>query len=146
MSGKAPDMSSITSAAAFVETLRSSNLLEPPQLTALSQNPLTPEADARPLARQLLNQGLLTPYQVNQLLSGRGAELVLGHYVLMERLGEGGMAQVFKARHQRLDRIVALKIIRPQYVKNAEAVRRFRREVEAAAQLTHPNLVLALDA
>jgi serine/threonine-protein kinase len=58
-----------------------------------------------------LHYALLTPYQANQLLAGRGADLLLGPYRILDRLGEGGMGQVFKAHHVSMDRIIALKII-----------------------------------
>src|SRR5262249_55197380 len=70
----------------------------------------------------------------------------LGAYVLLDKLGEGGMGVVFKARHQKLGRVVALKVVRPEHLTKPEAVRRFRREMRAAAQLDHPNLVRAYDA
>jgi serine/threonine-protein kinase len=101
---------------------------------------------ARDLARELIQLQILTPYQANQLLTGKGQSLVLGPYQILERLGEGGMGQVFKARHQRLHRIVALKVIRPERVTDPVAVARFHREVRGAAQLSHPNVVRAIDA
>ncbi len=139
-------MTSITSAEVFVHTLRRCGLLEGSQLNALDQA-LDPDTkDPRPLARRLLHQGWLTPYQVNQVLSGRGRDLVLGSYLVLERLGEGGMGQVFKARHQKLGRTVALKVMRRERLADPEAVRRFRREVQIVSQLAHPNIVLAYDA
>src|SRR5262249_33547527 len=90
--------------------------------------------------------GWLTPYQANQLLPGRGQELVLGSYILLERLGEGGMGQVFKARHRNLGRTVAVKLIRKERLDNPDAIKRFEREVRAAAALGHPNIVRAYDA
>jgi serine/threonine-protein kinase len=101
---------------------------------------------ARDLARELLRLGLLTPYQANQLLAGKGLGLVVGSFLLLERLGEGGMGHVFKARHRRMNRVVALKVIRPERVGDRSAVQRFCREVEAAAKLSHPNIVRAYDA
>ena len=71
---------------------------------------------------------------------------MLGPYVLLERLGEGGMGAVFKARHRNLGRVVALKVIRKDRLAQPEAVKRFQREIRAAAQLSHPNIVLAFDA
>lgn len=135
----------ITSTAAFVEALRSANLLEPPQLSALAPASAS-KADPRGLARRLLQHGWLTPFQINQLFQGRAPDLVLGPYVLMERLGEGGMGTVYKARHQKLGRVVALKVIRKDRVADNETLRRFRREIDAVAQLSHPNIVTALDA
>ena len=94
----------------------------------------------------MIRRGWLSPYQVNQLFRGRGAELLLGSYVLLEKLGEGGMGQVFKAKNWKLGRIVAVKIIRKEKLDNLDAVRRFQREIRAAAELEHPNIVRALDA
>jgi serine/threonine protein kinase/Tfp pilus assembly protein PilF len=66
-------------------------------------------------------------------------------YEILEPLGEGGMGQVYKARQVRLDRIVALKVIHPDYLTNPDAVRRFQREARAAARLAHPHLVTVYD-
>ncbi len=73
---------------------------------------------------------------------------VLGDYVLLGKIGAGGMGQVFKAQHRRMDRIVALKLLRPTSTKDEdeEAVSRFHREVKAAAKLFHTNIVTAFDA
>ncbi len=70
----------------------------------------------------------------------------LGPYVLLERLGEGGMGEVFKARHAKLDRIVAIKLIRTDHLPTKSAVRRFVRELRAVARLDHPLIVRAFDA
>jgi tRNA A-37 threonylcarbamoyl transferase component Bud32 len=66
---------------------------------------------------------------------------VIPGYEVLERLGRGGMGQVFKARHLRLDRIIALKIIRKDRQAQFQAVRRFQREAKAAGRLSHPNIV-----
>jgi serine/threonine protein kinase len=83
---------------------------------------------------------------VNQLFNGHGKDLVLGAYILLERLGQGGMGQVYKARHKKLERIVALKAIRKKMVSSPDMLQRFHREIQAAAQLSHPHIVLAYDA
>src|SRR5262245_50957769 len=67
-------------------------------------------------------------------------------YKVHEMVGRGGMGLVFKAEHRFLNRLVALKVIRPRLLANPLAVERFRIEVEAAARLSHPNIVTALDA
>jgi serine/threonine-protein kinase len=100
----------------------------------------------RDLARELIQLDLLTPYQANQLLTGKGQALVVGPFHVLERLGEGGMGHVFKARHRLMGRVVALKVIRPERVTDRGAVQRFCREVEASAKLSHPNIVRAYDA
>jgi WD40 repeat protein/serine/threonine protein kinase len=130
----------------FRDALRQLHLLESDQLDQLARPPLSSHGKPRELAGELIRLGWLTPYQANQLLQGHGASLLLGSYVLLQRLGEGGMGQVFKARNWKLGRVVALKVIRKEWLTNEAAVRRFRREILAAAQLSHPNIVHALDA
>src|SRR5262249_42625759 len=130
----------------FLDELSEYQLLEAGQL-AEARRALKPRfQEARALAGELIQRKWLTPFQVNKLLQGRGQELVLGPYRLIERLGAGGMGEVFKARHARMDRLVALKIIHKQQLASSTAVERFRREARAAAQLAHPNIVIAYDA
>jgi serine/threonine-protein kinase len=136
----------ISSATELVEALAAFHVLGPEQLNKLRRAVQGRAPDVRALARELLNQGSLTAYQANLLLQGRGAELVLGPYLLLDRLGEGGMGQVFKARHQVMHRVVAIKIIRKEHLADGGAVQRFQREIRLAAQLDHPNLVRAYDA
>jgi len=71
--------------------------------------------------------------------------LVLGDYELIEKLGEGGMGIVFKARQKRLNRIVALKMIRSGVLATPREVHLFQREAEAVAALDHPNIVSILE-
>lgn len=132
-------------AADMIADLRALGLLEADVLEEAArlqdQSP-----DPRVLARVLVDRHWLTPFQANLLVQGRGAELLLGAYVIRARVGEGGMGQVFKARHRRLGHIVALKVIRKDRLSNPAAVKRFEREMTAACQVTHPNVVRACDA
>jgi serine/threonine-protein kinase len=129
----------------LVAAVRSLHLLEPAQEEQAAD--IWPQfPDARALARELLRRGWLTAYQVNQIFQDRGQQLLMGSYVLLERLGEGGMGSVFKARNWKLGRVVALKVIRRECLAEPGAVQRFRREIRAAAQLCHPNIALAHDA
>ncbi|MDD3073840.1 MAG: Stk1 family PASTA domain-containing Ser/Thr kinase [Eubacteriales bacterium] len=73
-----------------------------------------------------------------------GKKLV-NRYQILERIGGGGMAVVYKARCTLLNRIVAVKILRQQYSIDEDFVRRFRREAQAAASLSHPNIVNIYD-
>lgn len=66
-------------------------------------------------------------------------------YELLDRVGGGGMAVVYKANDVLLDRIVAVKVLRPQYAIDDDFVYRFRREAQAAARLSHPNVVSIYD-
>jgi tRNA A-37 threonylcarbamoyl transferase component Bud32 len=67
-------------------------------------------------------------------------------YEILEEVGRGGMGIVYKARQVERDRLVALKVIRKERLSHPEVVQRFRREVRAAARLSHPNVVLVYDA
>jgi eukaryotic-like serine/threonine-protein kinase len=129
----------------LLASIRQYQLLEAEQLAQVSSI-LPGFSDGKTLARELLRRGWLSVYQANQLLQGRGQNLVFGSYQLLERLGEGGMGAVFKARHSKLGRLVALKVIRKERLSKETAVRRFQREIRAAAQLNHPNIVHAFDA
>ena len=70
----------------------------------------------------------------------------LGDYQLIEELGHGGMGVVYRARHQKMGRDVALKMLSPALVDSPQSVRRFQREVTAIAAMSHPNIVAAFDA
>ncbi|MCA9050836.1 MAG: protein kinase, partial [Planctomycetaceae bacterium] len=67
-------------------------------------------------------------------------------YEIVRLIGKGGMGDVYEARHRKMERRVAMKVIKRELVRKSEAVSRFHREVKAAAQLSHPNIVTALDA
>lgn len=71
---------------------------------------------------------------------------VLGNrYEIVEKLGSGGMSQVYKARCSLLNRFVAVKVLRPEYTSDENFVRKFRRESQAAASLSHQNIVSIYD-
>ncbi len=128
---------------ALISWLAENQFLTPVQAEELRRKAF---ADMPSLVRELVKRNLLTPYQANQVLQGRGDILILGPYQLMERLGEGSMGQVFKGRHVTLGHLVALKIIHRHNVASPKAVERFKREGRTAASLAHPNIVAAFDA
>src|SRR5437764_1271966 len=97
-------------------------------------------AEPKQLAAELMRRNWLTPFQVNHLFAGRANELTLGPYVLLQRLGEGGMGQVYKALHTVLRRIEAVKTIRlTGQQPDTNALDRFRQEAVAAGRVAHRN-------
>src|SRR5262245_53081877 len=135
--------------AQFVNQLAESGLMSADELRALQESfppdKFSPD-DAQEFARELVRQHRLTAYQATAVYQGKQQSLVYGNYVVLEKLGQGGMGTVFKAEHRRMKRVVALKVISPKGMASPDAVKRFRREVQAAARLSHPNVVAAFDA
>ena len=96
------------------------------------------------LARMLVETGRLNLWQSKQLLEGR-TKFNLGPYWMVDSIGRGGMGQVFKAQHEVLRRVVAVKVL-PRSKSTPASVANFMQEIRALARLDHPNLVRALDA
>lgn len=129
--------------AELLRVLRELNLLPADELNRLAA---TPDAGASPLAQSLVRDKKLTPYQAGALLSGKARGLVIGSYLVEDKLGSGGMGLVLKARHRPSDRVVALKMLPPSFGRDADTVRRFHREFQIASRLNHPNIVAAIEA
>lgn len=128
----------------FVKQLLDSGILAGEALREFLPPNAAPK-NAEELARELVRQRKLTKFQATQLWQGKGKSLVLGNYVLLDKIGQGGMGAVYKALHRRMKRLVAIKMLPPQMMKDAAAEARFEREVQAAAKLRHPNIVAADD-
>jgi WD40 repeat protein/tRNA A-37 threonylcarbamoyl transferase component Bud32 len=114
---------------------------EPPASIADSNGDHTRPIDLYPVAGALVHRSP-SPADGPPLI---GPGSVLGDYVLDEKLGEGGMGVVYKARQSGLNRIVALKMIRNGAVADDRELRLFQREAEAVALLDHPNIVSILE-
>ena len=71
--------------------------------------------------------------------------IVGNRYELIEKIGSGGMAVVYKARCRLLNRFVAIKMLRPEFNDDVEFLKRFETEAQAAASLSHPNIVSVYD-
>src|SRR5437879_4547233 len=93
----------------FLSKLLESGLLSAEELADLNQR-LPATQRGRVLARYLVDHGLLTRFQAERLLAGRTSGFVLGQYRILDQLGKGGMGRVFKAVHQTMHRVVALKV------------------------------------
>ena len=72
-------------------------------------------------------------------------EKLVNRYEILDKVGDGGMALVYRARDTLLNRVVAIKVLRDQFASDAEFIERFRREAQAAASLSHPNVVNIYD-
>ncbi|QDT73134.1 protein kinase domain-containing protein [Lacipirellula limnantheis] len=127
----------------FVDNAVASGLLPDDELASLVA---VANGDPEELSRLVSDKGLLTRFQLAALNEGRGDSLRIGNYDILDRLGAGGMGTVFKARHRRMKRIVALKVLAENLSENPLFVKRFQREVETIAALGHPNVVMAYDA
>lgn len=136
-------MSTSSPHAELLAVLGSLELLTPAQTQSLLAE--QPRSDEELLA-ELRARGWLTEYQTQRVQAGEATALVLGPYRLLEPVGQGGMGQVFKAYHPFMGRIVAVKLIRAERLMHADAISRFRQEIQAAAKLAHPNIVRAYDA
>jgi serine/threonine-protein kinase len=129
----------------FLQNLRISKLLTNQQLRVVIDK-LGHVTETRELAKALVSWKLLTKFQAKMLMLGRNSGFFVGPYRVLDQLGQGGMGRVYKAMHQTMNRIVALKVLAPQMVNTDRAHELFLREVQAAAHLCHPNIVMAFDA
>ncbi len=96
----------------------------------------------------MIERNLISAEQLailKKALSGGEKTRILGGYEIIEKLGEGGMGAVVKARHVALDRVVALKLLSPRLTSDLHFLARFRREAKIAARLNHPNIVHCYD-
>lgn len=102
--------------------------------------------DSSSISKELIRRQKLTGFQARALLKGRWKGLVLGNYEILQKLGQGGMGSVFKARHRRLGRIVCVKVINQAGRKSETMLERFRNEARTIAALSHPSFIVAHDA
>ena len=121
--------------------LRTKKMPNPPAQT--SRDSLTvpdqPDSDAR---RQGNGYSDMPPTEADELVG----QTLNNTYVVEGIIGEGGMGRVYRARHTRISqKQFALKVVRPEYTRNSEIIARFRREAEAAACVSNPNVVGVYD-
>jgi serine/threonine protein kinase/DNA-binding response OmpR family regulator len=131
----------------FLDRLKESGLLSAEELDRALNALSNPGVDkSASLAQALVDGGVLTSFQMEAISRSAFAELRIGNYNVLDRLGAGGMGTVFKARHRRMKRVVALKVLPRTMAQDATFLQRFQREVETIARLHHPNIVMAFDA
>ncbi|CAN5449536.1 hypothetical protein BH11PLA2_BH11PLA2_28350 [soil metagenome] len=96
-------------------------------------------------AGRLVRDGILTYFQAEQILQGKYKRFSIGKYKVLEKLGVGGMGQVFLCEHKVMRRRVAVKVLPVDKSTDDSARERFHREARAVAALDHPNIVRAFD-
>src|SRR5262249_39562945 len=130
----------------LIELARQSGLIDTGELKSyLSTRPPLP-GEARSAAERLVSDGELTRFQVKLLLAGRSEGFRLGSYRALDRIGVGGMGEVFLCDHVTMRRRVAIKTLPPEHARDRTARERFLREARTAASMDHPNIVRAHDA
>jgi serine/threonine-protein kinase len=144
LDSRANGMPALTSETLLAE-LRRLKLLTDEAAAAVATAALVQKLPPERWTRLLVQVGL-TKFQARAAIEGKAAKLNFGPYVLLDRIGEGGMGTVYKARHARLGRIDAVKVLRADKVGSPTVARRFRREIEVMSRLEHPHIVRAYDA
>lgn len=131
----------------YLRNLTDSGILTPEEVDSALRPALAAAVqDGEAVAQQLIAAGTLTRFQAEAVRDRRFDELVIEHYQVLDRLGSGGMGTVYRARHRRMKRVVAIKVLARTASRTESFVQRFQREVEAVARLSHPNIVMAHDA
>jgi len=142
-------MPSPQNAEEFVALIQRSGLVSSRRLAdfqALHQARGDVPTEPIPLAKQMIEDGLITLFQAKQLLLGRHRGFEVGKYRILEGLGTGGMSQVFLAQHRTMGHRVAIKLLPESLAKREPAaIAQFFREARAAARLDHVNIVRAHD-
>ena len=131
------------SAQKVISELTSAGLLSGDRVTDYADQV---DAGVEVLLSKLVKDGHITSFQSDKLKAGESSDIYFGDYVVIDKLGQGGMGTVLLAKHRRMDRLVAIKILPITILESKEAVARFYQEVKVAAKLTHPNIVHAYDA
>ena len=141
-------MAAPTSVADLIELVNQSLPLDPARLDGyvakLRKDAALPGRPAD-LAALLVRDGFLTPFQADHLMRGRRPKFLIGKYLILDRIGAGGMGAVYLCEHLQLERQVALKVLPADQADDPAALGRFYREAQAVAALNHPNIVRAYD-
>jgi serine/threonine protein kinase len=137
-----------TTAADFVDLIRKSEVVDNHRLDAYLANAhVAGRLRAGPidLSALLIRDGILTTFQVEQLLEGKWRRFSIGSYKVLERLGAGTQGSVYLCRHERIRKLVAVKVLPASSANDPALLERFYREARALAALNHPNIVRAYD-
>ncbi len=136
----------LESAEELIQALRASGLFTPEQFEAVVRELSPLGTDPAVAMKHLVKSARVTRYQLGKVLRGKAADLRVGPYVVTDKLGEGGMGKVYRARLAGDGPTVALKVVRSALVANPTVRGRYAREVQTASTLDHPNIVRVVDA
>lgn len=134
----------------FLDLVRRSGLVEKDRLDQTlsvleAEHPGERISDSVIMARRLVDAGLLTDWQSQNLLEGRHRGFFLGKHKLLGHIGSGGMSSVYLAEHVVMRRREAIKVLPQSRVEDSSYLQRFLNEAQAAGALEHPNIVRAYD-
>src|SRR5579871_4347540 len=132
----------------FLKLVHKSGLIEEKKLAAFVQTHEHDgllQGDVKKLAATMVRDGLITYFQGEQFLLGKWRGFTLGKFKLLERIGVGGMGQVFLCEHMFMRKRMAVKVLPPHKAEDPIAIGRFYREARVASGLEHPNIVRTLD-
>ncbi|MGL6076260.1 MAG: serine/threonine protein kinase [Fimbriiglobus sp.] len=141
-------MSVPSSVEELLQLIRKSGMIEDQKFDAYLQRRQAGRGlppDPRDAADAMVKDGLITGFQAEQFLLGKWRGFTIGKYKLLERVGVGGMGQVFLCEHMYMKRRVAIKVLPPAKAEQPAALGRFYREARAAGSLEHPNIVRTHD-
>jgi eukaryotic-like serine/threonine-protein kinase len=136
----------IDSVSTLLAVFRRVQLLAADQVNQIAQELAPHYKDPNALADYLVEIDWLTAYQKECIFDGHWNDLVIGPYIILSQLGEGGVSEVFKAWDTTRGREVALKVLRRNLTEHEEALRQFQRELETVPRLNHPNVIKTFDA
>jgi serine/threonine protein kinase len=132
----------------FLDLVRKSGVVDEKRLDAhvqkLKSAGLLPH-EAGKAAGVLVRDGFLTQFQAENIMQGKYRRFTIGKYKVLEKIGSGGMGQVYLCEHKLMRRRVAVKVLPTAKAADDSALERFYREARAVAALDHPNIVHAYD-
>src|SRR5262245_12421157 len=132
----------------FIDLVRKSGVVDEKRLDAFvtqMRNGGTTPDNAGKLAGLMVQEGILTHFQAEQIMLGKWRRFTIGKYKVLERLGSGGMGSVYLCEHKFMRRRVAVKVLPAAKAEDQASLERFYCEARAAAALDHPNIVRAYD-
>ena len=128
----------------FLQRLLDSGILTEQNLESIGQKKAQHQ-QVDTFVEDVIHSGILTKFQAEQIIDGKAESLFFAQYIVQDKLGAGGMGQVYKAYHPQTEKLVAIKVVLSQGKLDEEAIKRFQREVKATEKLIHPNIITVLD-